>query len=179
MGFRNFIVKWLAKGFQPSPASPQQATEAPPVSTLDLANEYLQRSKKTHADTLKLAQTINNANLLNMQTKDLKDELKKGLEKETQEDEDYDDDEEEPEDLEDMLMRSISQPFIDKFKEKFSSSGSANDKNTHQSDYEPEGETRLIRPEGQEEPDIRKEALNRLNQLSDEDLKSLKARGFL
>lgn len=82
---------WIRKkliGFDPNDASDVDK----------LATEYLKTSTKIHSDTLKAAQKINQANLLSMQQRQLRDALVSGMNPDDEED--YEDEDEEGDEFE-------------------------------------------------------------------------------
>jgi len=75
---------------------------------LAYADEYLKRSTGEHEKALKIAERINRAQLMNIQTSQLKQELKSSLEGPGEEsDDDDDDEEEETGGIESKLMNQI------------------------------------------------------------------------
>lgn len=81
-----------------------------------MVDEYLKRTQKSHAETHSIAQKLNRASLMNLQTKQLKAEMQQQLKTDDDDEEDYDDEEEEEDDdFSNVLMKQIIQPNLSKF----------------------------------------------------------------
>lgn len=74
---------------------------------LSFADEYLKRTQKEHSSALLTAQRLNKAQLLTIQTNDLKNELRTALETPDDEEPDEDLEDEEPEGIEEKLYNKI------------------------------------------------------------------------
>jgi len=75
-------------------------------------DEYLKRTQKEHAAALGTAQKLNKASLMDIQTKNLKTEMKNLLEEPSDDDDDSDDDEEDNDNFGDKMFKDLVQQFI-------------------------------------------------------------------
>lgn len=92
---KRWILKWAVKDL------PSELAD----TTIDeVSAEYLRRAQHSHSSNLKVAQRINQANLLNAQTSDLRDALKQNLDGESEEGED---DDEEEDDVSNNLLKQV------------------------------------------------------------------------
>lgn len=113
-----FIKRWIFKKFMGNLPSSNE-------DMLKISDEYLKRSTEEHAKQLKIAQRVNNANLMNAQTKQIKEALKEGLSDEDDSDEYEEDDEDDSDNTADNLLNSVVNNLASGFLNKGAIGGAA------------------------------------------------------
>lgn len=106
MGFRNWIIQKLVK---------KEMKKLNPSVNTEAADELLKRTLAQYTDTIKTAQKINKAKLLDVKTQQLKRELRESLEEEDDSDEE---DEEEDDDEVTTIFKNVVLPLITKNQDK-------------------------------------------------------------
>jgi len=102
MGLISWFKGWKAR---------QKLEEMRPDEISLYIDAYLKRTQEEHASTLKQAQKLNKAALMEQQTKSLKSNIKTLLEDEEDE-EDSDEEDEEEEDFGDKLFKDLVSQFV-------------------------------------------------------------------
>lgn len=123
-----------------------------------LATEYLKSSTKIHSDTLKTAQKINQANLLAMQQKQLREALRAGLDGDDEDDFDDDEEDDEGQEMTDRILSKALENIL------------SGNNEVKQADLTPQKES---------SSSLRKRAGKTLKNMSDEQLNILASKGFI
>ena len=106
------MLEWLKKWLLKKELQKIGANSNTSDAILAISEEYLKRANKEHAEQLRIAQRLNQANIMRAQTRDLKAELRNSLDDDGEDE--YDEEDEDPdvpEDLEgfakDLLMKAV------------------------------------------------------------------------
>lgn len=167
MGLRSWIAGKILKFTLKNAPTPQAS-----ASLDDISTEFVNRAVKNNLEVQRIADKVVKANLLNSSTRNLKQSLRNGLEDEDDEEEEDEDDEEEDEGdaMENMIMKNIVQPALEK------SLGIPKGVMDAATGIPTTNATQLA-----EEPvsELRKRAGKTLQNMSDNQLKMLAAKGFI